>query len=45
MEALLHNLKLSWYSIKRAPLPYALTLLILSLGLGTFSVMPLCITG
>ncbi len=36
MEALLHNLKLSWYSIKRAPLPYALTLLILSLGLGTF---------
>jgi putative ABC transport system permease protein len=36
MEALVHNLKLSWYSIKRAPLPYALTLLILSLGLGTF---------
>jgi putative ABC transport system permease protein len=36
MEALIHNLKLSWFSIKRAPLPYALTLLILSLGLGTF---------
>ncbi|RVT44220.1 FtsX-like permease family protein [Rheinheimera sediminis] len=36
MEAIIHNLKLSWFSIKRAPLPYALTLLILSLGLGTF---------
>ncbi|WP_419570466.1 ABC transporter permease [Rheinheimera sp.] len=36
MEQFLHNLKLSLHSIKRAPLPYCLTLLILSLGLGTF---------
>lgn len=36
MEQFLYYLKVSWISIKRAPLPYALTIFILSLGLGVF---------
>lgn len=36
MEQFLYYLKVSWVSIKRAPLPYALTVFILSLGLGVF---------
>jgi len=36
MEQFLYYLKVSWVSIKRAPLPYALTIFILSLGLGVF---------
>lgn len=36
MEQFLYYLKVSWTSIKRAPLPYALTIFILSLGLGVF---------
>lgn len=36
MEQFLYYLKVSWTSIKRAPLPYALTVFILSLGLGVF---------
>ena len=36
MEQFLYYLKVSWVGIRRAPLPYALTLLILSLGLGVF---------
>ena len=36
MEQFLYYLKVSFTSIKRAPLPYALTILILSLGIGVF---------
>lgn len=36
MEQFLYYLKVSWTSIQRAPLPYALTVFILSLGLGVF---------
>jgi putative ABC transport system permease protein len=36
MEQFLYYLKVSVTSIKRAPLPYALTILILSLGIGVF---------
>ncbi|MCS4307560.1 putative ABC transport system permease protein [Rheinheimera pacifica] len=36
MEQLFYYLKVSWFSVKRAPLPYMLTVLILSLGLGVF---------
>ncbi len=36
MEQLFYYLKVSLISIKRAPLPYALTLLVLSTGLGVF---------
>lgn len=36
MEQFRYYLKVSWVSIKRAPLPYALTIFILSLGLGVF---------
>lgn len=36
MEQFLYYLRVSWYSIQRAPLPYALTVFILSLGLGVF---------
>lgn len=36
MEQFIHYLSSSWTSIKRAPLPYALTVLIMSLGLGVF---------
>ncbi len=36
MEQFFHYLKSSWISIKRAPLPYALTVLIMSLGVGVF---------
>jgi len=36
MEQFLYYLKVSLKSIRRAPLPYALTILILSLGLGVF---------
>lgn len=36
MEQFLYYLKVSVVSIRRAPLPYALTVLILSLGLGMF---------
>ncbi|WP_333798182.1 ABC transporter permease [Rheinheimera sp.] len=36
MEQILYYVKVSWVSIKRAPLPYALTVFILSLGLGVF---------
>lgn len=36
MEQFRHYLTSSWISIKRAPLPYALTVLIMSLGLGIF---------
>ncbi|HEY8938798.1 MAG TPA: ABC transporter permease [Cellvibrio sp.] len=36
MEQFIHYLKASWISIKRAPLPYGLTILIMSLGVGVF---------
>lgn len=36
MEQFLYYLKVSFKSIKRAPLPYALTVFILSVGLGVF---------
>lgn len=36
LEQFQYYLKVSWISIKRAPLPYALTIFILSLGLGVF---------
>ena len=36
MEQLQYYFKISLISIKRAPLPYLLTVLILSLGLGMF---------
>ena len=36
MEQLQYYFKISLVSIKRAPLPYLLTVLILSLGLGMF---------
>jgi putative ABC transport system permease protein len=36
MEQFLHYLKSGWISIKRAPLPYALTVFIMSLGVGVF---------
>ncbi len=36
MEQFLYYLKVSMVSIKRAPLPYALTIFILSVGLGVF---------
>lgn len=36
MEQFFYYVKVSWVSIKRAPLPYALTVFILSLGLGVF---------
>lgn len=36
MEQFFYYLKVSWKSIKRAPLPYTLTVFILSLGLGVF---------
>jgi len=36
MDQFLYYLKASWISIQRAPLPYALTVFILSLGLGVF---------
>ncbi len=36
MEQFFYYLKVSVTSIKRAPLPYALTILILSLGIGVF---------
>ncbi|MDX3773076.1 ABC transporter permease [Chromatiaceae bacterium AAb-1] len=36
MEQFFYYLKVSWFSIKRAPLPYALTIFILSIGLGVF---------
>ncbi len=36
MEQFLYYLKVSFKSIRRAPLPYSLTILILSLGLGVF---------
>ena len=36
MEQFLYYLKVSFKSIKRAPLPYALTVFILSIGLGVF---------
>ncbi|RTE86717.1 MULTISPECIES: ABC transporter permease [Gammaproteobacteria] len=36
MEQFIYYLKVSLKSIKRAPLPYALTILILSVGLGVF---------
>ena len=36
MEQFLYYLKVSYISLKRAPLPYALTVFILSVGLGVF---------
>ncbi|MDX1391084.1 MAG: ABC transporter permease [Rheinheimera sp.] len=36
MDNMLHSLALAYRNIKRAPLPYLLTVLILSLGLGMF---------
>lgn len=36
MEQFIHYLNASWISIKRAPLPYGLTILIMSLGVGVF---------
>lgn len=36
MEQFIYYLKVSFISIKRAPLPYALTIFILSVGLGVF---------
>ncbi|MFP3353645.1 ABC transporter permease, partial [Pseudoalteromonas sp. SIMBA_153] len=36
MEQFIYYLKVSLLSIKRAPLPYALTVFILSVGLGVF---------
>lgn len=36
MEQFFHYMNASWINIKRAPLPYALTVLIMSLGLGVF---------
>lgn len=36
MEQFIHYFSASWISIKRAPLPYALTILIMGLGLGVF---------
>ncbi|MFN6970319.1 MAG: ABC transporter permease [Rheinheimera sp.] len=36
LEQFQYYLEVSWISIKRAPLPYALTIFILSLGLGVF---------
>ncbi|GGY79952.1 ABC macrolide family export system permease 2 [Cellvibrio zantedeschiae] len=36
MEQFIHYLSSAWVSIKRAPLPYALTILIMGLGLGVF---------
>ena len=36
MEQFVYYLKVSFKGIKRAPLPYALTIFILSVGLGVF---------
>lgn len=36
MEQFIHYLSSSWTAIRRAPLPYALMILIMSLGLGVF---------
>lgn len=36
MEQFYYYLRISWCSVRRAPLPYALTVFILSLGLGVF---------